>query len=127
MATQNALELLGSFCVEGIAIDVTHFSKPRLFGLAGLAPLRDQVLPLRRPEPGSGQGRPPIIRSDVEPLPASLPPPEHPMTPVERRLINCSDLEGAMAHLELTIRDTRWALDALPRRDVEKALSDAGT
>jgi hypothetical protein len=33
---KNALELLDSFCADGIAIEVTHRSKRRLFGL-GLA------------------------------------------------------------------------------------------
>ena len=59
MAMKNALELLDSFCADGIAIEVTHRSRRRLFGLAGLAPLRDEVLPPRRPEPGRGRGRPP--------------------------------------------------------------------
>ena len=72
---KNALELLDGFCAQGIAIEVTHRSKRRLFGLAGLAPLRDEVSPPRRPEPGRGRGRPPAIQKDVA-LPAALPPPE---------------------------------------------------
>ena len=35
--------LLDRFCAESIAVEVTHRSKRRLFGLAGLAPLRDGV------------------------------------------------------------------------------------
>src|SRR6202044_3895671 len=103
--------------------EVTHRSARRLFGLAGLAPLRDGVSPPRRPEPGRGRGRPPAIRIDAEPLPASLPPTEHPITPVERQSINYSELEGAMAHLELTIRDTRRTLDALARGEPVSASS----
>src|SRR5580692_870414 len=115
MAAKNALELLTGFCADEIVIEVTHRSKRRLFGLVGLAPLRDEISPPRRPEPGRGRGRPPSIRIDAGPLPVSLPPSEHPITPIERRSINYSDLEGAMAHLELTIRDTRRMLDALVR------------
>jgi hypothetical protein len=49
MATQNAAQLLDRFCADGIAIEVTHRSKRRLYGLAALAPLRDGVAPPRRP------------------------------------------------------------------------------
>jgi hypothetical protein len=125
MAMKNALELLDSFCADGIVVEVTHRSKRRLFGLKGLAPLRDEVAPPRRPEPGRGRGRPPAIRTDGEPLPASLPPPERPMTPIERQSINYSELEGAMAHLEQTVRNTRRSLDALARREPVSASSSS--
>ena len=116
MAVKNALELLTGFCAEGIAIEITHRSKRRLFGLAGLAPLRDEIEPPWRPEPGRGRGRPPTVRIEEEPsLP---PPPERPMTPIERRAIDYSELDQAMAHIEQTIRDTRRALDALARGDI---------
>jgi len=116
MAVKNALELLTGFCAEGIAIEITHRSKRRLFGLAGLAPLRDEIEPPWRPEPGRGRGRPPTVRIEEEP---SLPPsPERPMTPIERRAIDYSELDQAMAHIEQTIRDTRRALDALARGDI---------
>src|ERR1017187_982034 len=85
MAVKNALELLTGFCADGITIEVTHRSKRRLFGLAGLAPLRDEISPPRRPEPGRGRGRPPTIRSEVEePRLASPLPPERPMTRLEK-------------------------------------------
>ena len=45
MAVKNATLLLDDFCAAGIAIEVTHRSKRRLFGLTGLAPLRDVVRP----------------------------------------------------------------------------------
>jgi len=61
MAVKNAAALLGEFCAASIAIEVTHRSKRRLFGLAALAPLRHEVVPPRRPEPGRGRGRPPLI------------------------------------------------------------------
>ena len=87
MAMKNALELLDGFCADGIAVEVTHRSKRRLFGLAGLAPLRDEVSPPRRPEPGRGRGRPPAIRIDAEPLPVSLPPTRAP-DDAHRKTIN---------------------------------------
>ncbi len=40
------------------------------------------------------------------------------MTPIERRAIDYSELDQAMAHIEQTIRDTRRALDALARGDI---------
>jgi hypothetical protein len=72
MALKNALELLASFCADGSAIEVTHRSKRRLFGLVGLTPLRDEVAAPRRPEAGRGRGRPPTAQNETEPLPASL-------------------------------------------------------
>jgi hypothetical protein len=123
MAAKNALELLTGLCADEIVIEVTHRSKRRLFGLAGLAPLRDEISPPRRPEPGRGRGRPPTIQLEVEqPL---APPPERPMTPIERRAIDYGELEGAMAHLELTIRDTRRTLDVLTRGEPASASSSS--
>jgi hypothetical protein len=51
------------------------------------------------------------------------------MTRIERRSINYSELVGAMAHLELTVRDTRRSLDALARGEPVSASSssDSGT
>ena len=45
MAVKNAAALLDAFCAAGIAVEVTHRSKRRLFGLTGLAPLREAVRP----------------------------------------------------------------------------------
>jgi hypothetical protein len=107
---------LDAFKEAEIIVEVTHRSKRRLFGLAGLAPLRDEVAPPRRPEPGRGPGRPPAIR-DEEALP---PPPllDRPLTPIERKAIDYSDLERWMAHADQVIRDTRRTLDALARGNV---------
>jgi hypothetical protein len=46
------------------------------------------------------------------------------MTPIERRSIDYSELEGAMAHLELTILDTRRRLDMLARAGVTQDRMD---
>jgi hypothetical protein len=125
MAVKNALELLTSLCADGVAIEVSHRSKRRLFGLSGLAPLRDEVSPPRRPEPGRGRGRPPEIRVEEEAPPVLLPPPAPPMTPIERRMIDYGELEGAMVHLELATRDTRRTLDALARGTAVSPEKDA--
>ena len=43
MAVKNAAALLDEFCRLGITVEVSHRAKRRLFGLAGMAPLRDQT------------------------------------------------------------------------------------
>ncbi len=73
MAVKNAALLLDDFCAAGIAIEVTHRSKRRLFGLTGLAPLRDAVRPPYRPEPGRRRGRPSLVAEEAITMPA-LPP-----------------------------------------------------
>jgi hypothetical protein len=57
MATNNATRLLEGFVVLGIASEITHRSKRRLYGLKHLAPLREAASP-RHPLPGRGPGRP---------------------------------------------------------------------
>jgi len=49
MAVKNAAALLEEFVRMEIAVEVTHRSKRRLFGLAGLAPLHAAVQPPARP------------------------------------------------------------------------------
>jgi hypothetical protein len=46
---------------------------------------------------------------------------------IERRSIDYSELEGAMAHLELAIRDTRRRLDVLARRGRTRRQGSRGT
>ena len=58
IAVKNAIRILDTLVAADIAIEVTHRSKRRLFGLQGLTPLRDVVQPPYRPEPGRGRGRP---------------------------------------------------------------------
>jgi hypothetical protein len=58
MATKNAGHLLEGFVVLGIASEVTHRSKRRLYGLKYLSPLRETAAPPRRPLPGRRPGRP---------------------------------------------------------------------
>jgi hypothetical protein len=111
MAVKNATLLLDDFCAAGIAIEVTHRSKRRLFGLTGLAPLRDVVRPPYRPEPGRGRGRP---RHDEAGVPADgIAPPFPSVTPLDRRPFDYSDLAQWMTHMEQTIRQARRALSDL--------------
>ena len=60
MATNNATRLLDGFVVLGVASEVTHRSKRRLYGLKHLAPLREAAAPPRRPVPGRRRGRPSV-------------------------------------------------------------------
>ena len=115
MAVKNATALLDDFAAAGIAVEVTHRSKRRLFGLTGLAPLRDEVAPPRRPEPGRGRGRPKVIRETPEEPPVPLEPLSHVIGHVERRAIDYSDLEHWMTYADQAMRDTRRTLDALAR------------
>lgn len=111
MAVKNAAALLDAFCAAGIAVEVTHRAKRRLFGLTGLAPLRDAVRPPYRPEPGRGRGRP---RHDEPALPADTAALALPsLTPLDRRAFDYSDLSHWMAHMEQTIRQTRRTLATL--------------
>ena len=110
MAVKNAIALLDWFAEAGIVVEITRRSKRRLFGLAGLAPLRDEVAPPRRS--GPGRGRPPTTAEQEAPL-SILPLPDRPLTPIERRAIDYSDLEHWMSHADQVIRDTRRSLAAL--------------
>jgi hypothetical protein len=58
MATNNATQLLEGFVALGVASEVTHRAKRRLYGLTHLAPLREAAAPPRRPMPGRRPGRP---------------------------------------------------------------------
>lgn len=118
MAVNNAAFLLESFCAGGIAVEVTHRSKRRLFGLAGLAPLRNGVAPPKRSQPGRGRGRPPILPDDdaVAPLPAL---PEPSLTWRERRDFDYGEIETGLAQLEQAIRQTRYSLDTIVNRQTD--------
>jgi hypothetical protein len=108
MAVKNAAQLLDDFCAAGIAIEVTHRSKRRLFGLTGLAPLRDVVRPPYRPDPGRGRGRPPLVVEDAITVPA-LPP----VPPLDRQPLDYSDLAHWMTQMDQTIRQARRTLGVL--------------
>jgi hypothetical protein len=111
IAVKNAIRILGVLASAEIAIEVTHRPKRRLFGLQGLASLRDVVRPPYRPDPNRGPGRP---RQEIEEeLPKAAPPPLPPLTPIERRAFDYTALEEAMAHLDAVVRASRSALRAM--------------
>jgi hypothetical protein len=110
IAVKNAIRILDDLVTAEIAIEVTHRSKRRLFGLQGLTPFRDVVQPPYRPEPGRGRGRPPILSFDDD---VADPPPLPPLTPIERRAFDYSALEEAMAHLDAVVRASRSALRSI--------------
>jgi hypothetical protein len=106
MSIKCAGELLDRFVTEGIAVEVTHRSARRLFGLA---PLRDAVQAPHRPDPQRRRGRP-----SVEPVPETVSTPET-LSPLERRSFDYADLEAAMSELDAVIKDTRRALQTILR------------
>ena len=125
MAVKNATLLLDDFCAAGIAIEVTHRSKRRLFGLTGLAPLRDVVRPPYRPEPGRGRGRPPLVAEDAITV-LALPP----VPPLDRQPFDYSDLAHWMTQMDQTIRQARRALSAVApstRQDTDVASDPLAT
>ena len=126
MAVKNAAALLDAFCAAGIAVEVTHRSKRRLFGLAGLAPLREAVRPPYRPDPARGRGRPRLDRPDDPADSVVPPPPSAPLTLIDRRQFDYSDLDHWMAQMDQTIRHARRTLSALapPARE-DAGLSNA--
>jgi len=107
MAVKNATALLDRFCREGVAVEVTHRASRRLFGLAGLAPLRDEVAPPRRPVPGRGRGRPPRAVAPEADAPSHPPEPLAPPTPLERWSYDYGELDQAMAVVDAMLRSTR--------------------
>jgi len=111
IAIKSALRILDALLATGIAIEVTHRSKRRLFGLQGLAPLRGVVQPPYRPDPSRGPGRP---RHDVDAEAAEVAPPRRPpLTPLERRDFDYTALEETMAHLDAVVRASRSALRSI--------------
>lgn len=108
IAIKSAIRILDALAAAEIAIEVTHRSKRRLFGLHGLTPLRDIVRPPYRPHPDRGRGRP---RHEIEDeAPETAPPPLPPLSPIERRAFDYTALEEAMAHLDAVVRASRSAL-----------------
>jgi hypothetical protein len=124
MAVKNAAALLEAFCAAGIAIEVTHRSKRRLFGLTGLAPLRDAVRPPYRPDPTRGRGRPRLEQPDDPADSVVLPPPADPLTPLDRRQFDYSDLDHWVAQMDQAIRQTRRVLQTLANPVIEATPPD---
>ena len=121
IAVKNAIRLLDDFVAGGIAVEVTHRSRRRLFGLKAMAPLAEAVRLPYRPEPGRGRGRPPgrDVENAIAAPPALPPAPLPPLTPVERRAFDYTDVEHDMAQLDRVVRQTKRALDTLVRPTIE--------
>ena len=125
VTVKSAIRLLDGLVAAGVAVEVTHRSKRRLFGLKGMAPLGEAVRPPYRPEPGRGRGRPPIlpVEDDVAGATAAA----APLTPIERRQFDYSDLEHWMAQMDQAIRHARrvaervGTADAGERKTVQRA------
>ena len=111
MSIKCATEVLDRFVAADVAVEVTHRSARRLFGLAGLAPLRDVVQPPVRPHPSRGPGRPrhETIEDDTATEVPSLPP----LLPIARPGLDYGALEEAMAHLDAVVRRARASLSSL--------------
>jgi hypothetical protein len=121
IAVKNAAALLDAFVARGIAIEVTHRSKRRLYGLKHLAPLRDEAAPPRRPKPGRDRGRPPrrapapVITAEswdakkAPPLVADRPA----LSPIEQKEFDFTDLDRWMREADLAIRRAKAVLDQL--------------
>ena len=118
IAVKNAATLLDGFVARGIAIEVTHRSKRRLFGLKHLAPLRaEAALPrrvLRRRAHMAGRGN---GADDADP-PDTPPPVLEPLrlTPLERKEFEFSDLDDWMREADQLIRRSQAVLDSLAQR-----------
>jgi hypothetical protein len=108
MSVKRAIELLDRFVAQGVVVEVTHRSARRLFGLSGMAPMREATIGPRRPMPGRGRGRSPRTadRDEEEPPPAALPP----INRIEWPAIDYAALDAAMAHCDEVVRNTRRVL-----------------
>jgi hypothetical protein len=116
MATNNATRLLDGFVRLGIASEVTHRSKRRLYGLKHLAPLREAVAPPRRPLPGRRPGRPSAasLVYDVAGDRAGMSPalsPSPPLPPLERREFDFTELDHWLDLTDQAIRRVQRVLD----------------
>jgi hypothetical protein len=125
MATKNATRLLEGFVVLGIASEVTHRSKRRLYGLKHLAPLRGAAAPPRRPLLGRRPGRPSAASvaataagSESPPAIASLLARSPPLPPLERRKFEFGELDRWRDLADQAIRRAQHLLEgyaAAPR------------
>jgi hypothetical protein len=117
MATKNATRLLEGFVVLGIASEVTHRSKRRLYGLKHLAPLREAAAPPRHPLPGRLPGRPsarPLAAAAAgseSPSVMALLAPSPPLAPLERKEFEFAELDRWLDLADQAIRRVQRVLD----------------
>jgi hypothetical protein len=86
MSIKCTTELIDRFVAAEIAVEVTHRSARRLFGLAEMAPVRAATTLPRRPIPGRGRARPPSEDRQQELIAPTAPLP--PMSRFERPVID---------------------------------------
>ncbi len=110
MSIKCTTELLDRFVATEIAVEVTHRSARRMFGLAEMAPVRAATTAPRRPVPGRGRGRPRSEDLPEEPVAPTAPLP--PMSRFQYPPIDYGALEEAMAHCDAVIRAARTRLRA---------------
>jgi hypothetical protein len=108
MSIKSTTELLDRFAADGVAVEVTHRSSRRLFGLAGMTPIREVTAAPQRPMPGRGRGRP-LLAPPPEPIEETPSPPVH-VAQLDRPAIDYAALEEAMAHCNQVIRSTQQRL-----------------
>jgi predicted transcriptional regulator len=121
LAVKNASALLEALVERGIAIEVTHRSKRRLYGLKHLAPLREEAAPPRRPTPGRSRGRPPrgapvpiLLATYSEARDATPPPADRlALSPLDRQEFNFTDIDRWMQQADEAIRRTKAVLDRI--------------
>jgi hypothetical protein len=122
IAIKNATRLLDGFVVLGIASEVTHRSKRRLYGLTHLTPLREATAAPRRPQPGRRPGRPsgaaiePVMAAAVELMGPLVPSP--PLPPRERRQFDFSDIDQLLALTDQAIRRAQNMLEEHSKRPI---------
>ncbi len=127
IAVKNAASLLDAFVARGIAIEVTHRSKRRLFGLNHLAPLCEEAALPRRALRRRGRGTLGPMRGaddadapDIAPLAERLR-----LTPLERKEFEFSDLDDWMREADQLIRRSQAVLDRLAQERRTPLRSDA--
>jgi hypothetical protein len=108
MAVKNAAALLDGLRAAGTAVEVSHRSKRRLYGLVALAPLRDEVTAPRR-----GRGRPASVVEELAAFTAPAPRPDRPLTPIERQVFDYGELDRWMDQADQAMRKTRRALEQI--------------
>jgi len=115
LSVKAAGAILDELVRRGAAVEVTHRHSRRLFGLAGLVPLREAAAPPRRPVPGRGRGRgrgrprarPPETEAQPE---AETVPPLPPAAPLARPAFDYGELAAAMQAVDAALRTARAGL-----------------
>ncbi|MDJ0391618.1 hypothetical protein QMO56_26300 [Roseomonas sp. E05] len=109
LSVNAAGAILGDLVRRGAAVEVTHRRSRRLFGLAGLAPLREAAAPPRRSVPGRGRLR--AVPPETEARPAAeAVPPLPPTAPLARPAFDYGELAAAMQAVDAAIRTARAGL-----------------